>query len=144
VTEIEQRAAVITEAKRWLRTPYHHHARVLGAGVDCAMFLIAAYSAAGVIEDFDPGYYPMDWMLHRSDERYLGKIQERAKEIEFPPCMGDLVVYKIGRCFAHGAIVIEWPLAIHSRMPTGVEMIDLHVDKYFDLRPRKFYTLWGK
>lgn len=32
----EQRAAVAQEALAWLGTPYHHHARIKGVGVDCA------------------------------------------------------------------------------------------------------------
>ena len=33
------REAVVTEAKTWIGTPFHHAARIKGAGVDCLMLL---------------------------------------------------------------------------------------------------------
>ncbi len=48
------RAAVVAEAHRWLRTPYHKHGRVLGAGVDCSMLLAEVFEAAGAIPHVDP------------------------------------------------------------------------------------------
>lgn len=60
------RRAVVAEALTWLRTPYHHAARIKGVGVDCAQFLIAVYAATGLIDDFTPDRYPPDWHLHRT------------------------------------------------------------------------------
>ena len=37
--------------------------------MDCAQILIAVYSAVGIIKEFETGYYPSDWMLHRSEEQ---------------------------------------------------------------------------
>lgn len=53
MTQLEYRLAVIESAKAWLGTPWHHMARVRGAGVDCAQLLMATYSDAGVIEPFE-------------------------------------------------------------------------------------------
>jgi cell wall-associated NlpC family hydrolase len=33
------RAAVVREAESWIGTPFHHAARVKGAGIDCLMLL---------------------------------------------------------------------------------------------------------
>ena len=65
-TEHEQREALVAASRRWLRTPYHHRARILGVGVDCAQILIASHVDAGLIEDFDVGKYTPDWHLHLS------------------------------------------------------------------------------
>lgn len=97
----------------WLKTPWHHHARVRGAGVDCAQLLIAVYSDAGLIPDFDPGDYPPDWMQHRSEERFLSFVLARADQVVIPE-PGDVAIYTVGRCFSHGAIVIAWPQIIHA------------------------------
>ena len=43
------RAAVCSEARRWIGTPWHHRQRALGAGVDCAHLLIAVYAACGLL-----------------------------------------------------------------------------------------------
>lgn len=107
------REKIVAEAMTWLRTPYHHHARVKGAGVDCAQILIAVYSAVGLVEEFDTGDYPPDWMMHRDEERYLGFVTAHAAQVD-EPLPGDVVLYKVGRCFSHGGIVIDWPTIIHA------------------------------
>ena len=60
MTETQQRTALVDAARSWLNTPYHHKARVKGAGVDCAQLLIGVYTDAGLIEAFDTGDYPPD------------------------------------------------------------------------------------
>ena len=42
------REDVLIELNNWLGTPYHHAARVQGAGVDCLMLLLEVYGRAGV------------------------------------------------------------------------------------------------
>jgi cell wall-associated NlpC family hydrolase len=121
MTVDEQRARVVAEAKSWLRTPYHHRGRIKGAGVDCGMLLIEVFAAAGVIEDFDPGYYPHDWHLHRSEERYLGWVERHAHRVDVP-LPGDVLLFKFGRCISHGAIVVEWPTVIHAYLRQGCRL----------------------
>lgn len=98
---------IITETNSWIGTPYHHAARVKGAGVDCAQLLIAVYSAVGALpEDFDVAEYPMDWHLHRDEERYLNQVLAHAHPVDAPQ-VGDIALFKFGRTISHGAIVIE-------------------------------------
>lgn len=108
-----KRKSVLAIARTWLKTPWHHRARVKGAGVDCAQILIAIYAEAGLIDEFDTGDYPPDWMMHRSQERFLEFVRQYADQIE-APLPGDLALYFVGRCFSHGAIVVEWPSIIHA------------------------------
>jgi cell wall-associated NlpC family hydrolase len=112
------REAIIKEAESWLCTPYHHHAAVKGAGVDCAQILIEVYSAIGLAEKVDVGYYPSDWMLHRSEERYLGWIEKYCHQVT-NPLMGDIVLFKFGRCFSHSGIVVDYPKIIHAQRDDG-------------------------
>lgn len=112
------RNELVDEAKTWLRTPWHHNARVKGAGVDCGQLIIACYVKAGLIEDFSAGQYSPDWMLHRSEERYLSFVLQHLDEVE-TPLPGDLAVWKFGRCFSHGGLVVDWPNIIHAWRPTG-------------------------
>lgn len=88
-------------------------AHVKGFGVDCAWLSIEVYAAVGLIEHFDPGYYPADWAQHRGDELYQQWVQQHAYRIE-RPLAGDMVLYKCGRSHSHGAIVIDWPIIIHA------------------------------
>ena len=66
-----RREAVIREAESWIGTPFHHAARIKGAGVDCLMLLAEIYERAGVVPHIDPPFYVPDWHLHRDAERYL-------------------------------------------------------------------------
>lgn len=108
-----KRQAVLAIARTWLKTPWQHLQRVKGAGVDCAQILIAVYAEAGLVEEFDTGHYPPDWMQHRSQERFLEFVQKYADQVD-SPLPGDLAIYLVGRCFSHGAIVVEWPSIIHA------------------------------
>lgn len=140
----QARVAVVAEARTWLRTPYHHQGRVKGAGVDCAMLLCDVYYRCGLIPFIDPRPYPPDWYLHRSEERYLGWVEKFAQPLESVPLPGDLVVWRFGRCFAHGAIVQEWPLVIHAYAPERqCTVSDVTVNpRLSNAGRRRYYTLW--
>ena len=112
------RKAVVEEAKTWLKTPWHHEARVKGAGVDCGMFILEVYEHLGLIPHVIPPHFGPDFMLHRNDEWYTEIILKFAIELHDPPYLpGDAVVFKHGRIYSHGGIVIEWPTIIHAHAP---------------------------
>jgi len=84
--DMERRAALVTkEALTWLGTPYHHAARVKGAGADCGQFPAAVFEAAGLIPPLEIEYYPCDWHLHRDDERYLAIVEKHFENISKGP-----------------------------------------------------------
>lgn len=134
-------------AQTWLSTPFHDHARVKGAGVDCAQILLAVYAEAGLIPDIDVGHYSAQFFMHSTDERYLGWVRKFAAEIPLERVRyGDIVLYRIGLCFAHGAIIVKpgWPHIIHAHAAgkvvrrafgtsphLGMPILDT---KYFSLR----------
>lgn len=136
----EQRARVIAEAHTWIGTPYHHAGRIKGAGVDCATILCEVYEAAGVIPHVDPTPYPADWHLHRDAERYLGWLEQYGHEVDEPRA-GDVIVWKFGRCFSHGAIMCENGHIIHSYLGQGVRLERRDAD-VFRGRAVKYFTLW--
>lgn len=106
ICEAGERAMVVAEAQSWIMTPYVPCADIKGRGVDCAMILIRVYVDSGLCAAFDPRPYQPDWHLHRSEEKYLGFLAPHAKEItkeDVKP--GDIMVFKYGRCYAHGAII---------------------------------------
>lgn len=147
MTEEEQRAAVVAEARRWLRTPYHPMGRIRGVGVDCAMLPAEIYAACGLIPLQNVERYAPDWHLHRGGERFLSRVLEHAHEVEIP-CSGDLVLYRMGRALAHAAIVISWPRIIHAAFQIGVIEDDgmapsLAHDRRAGRREKHFYSLWA-
>ena len=140
--ETRERAAVVDAARSWIGTPYHHAARVKGIGVDCAMLLAAVYEDAGLISPVVFERYPPGWMLHRDTERLLEAVKARAWPEEEPGAPGDLLVYRYGRAFAHGAIVVEWPVIIHAVQRSGV-ILDKVDGAQLRGRQRRLFTLWS-
>lgn len=117
----EDRARVVAEARSWLdaKTPYHHHARIKGAGVDCAQLLCGVYEACGLVPHVETGHYPTNWHLHRSEEMFLGWLKRYAVPTERPQA-GDCAVFRFGRTFSHGAVMIAEDACIHSYIGRGV------------------------
>jgi cell wall-associated NlpC family hydrolase len=116
--EAAERAAVVAAARSWLGTPYHNCADIKGAGVDCGMLLVRVFVDTGLCKPFDPRPYPPDWHLHHSGEKYLGFVFDHAKEVT-KPRPGDVAVFRFGRCYAHGGVVVGAdPVAIvHAYAP---------------------------
>jgi cell wall-associated NlpC family hydrolase len=142
------RAAVIAQARTWLRTPYHHAADVKGHGVDCAMLLVRVYCDLGLVERFDPRPYTKDWFLHRDEERYLGFLLARSREIR-APLEGDIVLFRIGRCFAHAGIVSRVaPLAIIHAFAGARRVVEDIIQNSAELSARmktaKFASIWDE
>lgn len=104
MTEAEQRAAVVAEARKWILTPYHNCADVRGAGVDCGMLIVRVFVDLGLVPPFDPRPYDPDWMLHRDDEKYLNFFTARCARVASPRA-GDLALFRYGRSYSHGGIV---------------------------------------
>jgi cell wall-associated NlpC family hydrolase len=136
-----RRLAVVQEARGWIGTPSRAAQRVKGrdGGVDCLTFVVEVFERAGVIPYYEVPFYPQDWHLHRDVERYLDGVLEYAREIEGPPEPGDVVLFRIGRCFAHGGIVTAWPMLIHAWNGMGVVPADAtqallgrHKRRFFD------------
>jgi cell wall-associated NlpC family hydrolase len=138
----EQRAIIVRAAKEWLGTPYHHHSRVKKAGADCAMFPLAVYQECGILPlDYQPPEYSVQWHLHKSEELYLKEIDQFVTEISASPQPADFVVFQFGRTYSHGAIVVEWPLIIHSYIPHGVLLSDALRDGELMGRKHKFFQI---
>ena len=144
-TAAEQRQAVIDEAKTWLRTPHHNGACIKGekGGVDCGQFPWAVYNACGLMPPIDGSLrYSPEFHLHRNVEWYKNLADKYGKPVASPQ-PGDFALYKIGRIYSHGAIVIKWPEIIHAFIKIGVTL-DLGNQGYLDTEKTKtlFYTLW--
>lgn len=152
--QFRERRQVIQAAHEWVGTPYHHAGRVKGAGVDCLTLLAEVYHEAGLIDKIKIPYYPMDWHLHRDAERYMDGLLSYTRELDLvaKPQPGDVALWKFGRCFSHGAIVVEWPIIIHAYVGRSVTRENVeqsvwlsHIGENTEgkgrLRPVKFFSL---
>lgn len=144
-SESEGRARILAEARSWLGTPYRHMGRLKGraGGVDCAQLVWAVYFNAGLTPFLPLENYPPDFMLHRDTERYLGIVLERAREVAAPQ-PADVALYRIGRCFAHGAIVMApgWPLILHANMAARAVVLGRGDEGRLKGRALRFFSRW--
>jgi cell wall-associated NlpC family hydrolase len=135
----------VAEALSWLSTPYHHQARIKGAGVDCAQMPADVFEKAGLIPHIEPEYSPQ-WMLHRDEEKYLEWVRPFAREITRAELLpGDLVMWKFGRTYSHSAIVIEAPIVIHAMQRSNAVVLgDMDLDADLISRPALYFSLFGE
>ena len=146
--ESAQRAAVVAAARSWIGTPYHNCADVKGVGVDCGMLLVRVFVDSGLCAPFDPRPYPVDWHLHRAEERYLGFIFDRGAEVT-APLPGDVMVVRYGRTYSHGGIVsIAAPLTIvHAYFPAR-SVLEEEIGRNSVLsdatRKPRFFSYWTR
>ena len=148
MTEAEERQAVVDAARSWIGTPFHNCASVKGrsGGIDCANLLARAYEESGVCPPIDTGVYPPAWFLHRDEERFVEFVLRYGVEIpEEDVGPGDTVLYRIGRCFAHGAIVVSWPgEIIHAHMSSRMVTPFGGYDGDLQGRATRFFTMWPR
>jgi cell wall-associated NlpC family hydrolase len=148
VDETAQRETVVAEARSWIGTPYHNCGDIKGAGVDCAMLLVRVFVDTGLCEPFDPRPYAPDWHMHRGEERYLGFVFDRARAVVAPQ-LGDVAVFKFGRCYAHGGIVTRAdPLTIvHAYAPARCvfeEAVGQNAVLMEPQRAPQFFSYWAR
>ncbi|TNC07122.1 hypothetical protein FF100_33675 [Methylobacterium terricola] len=147
LSEIQTRAHVVAQARRWIGTPYHPGADVHGIGVDCGMLLVRVFVDTGLLPPFDPRPYPQDWHLHRDDERYLGFLLGRTREVSGPE-PGDIVMFRQGRTYAHGGIVTATdPLVLVHAFSPAQAVIEEPLSRNGMLAQRqrapRFFSVWG-
>lgn len=144
MSELAQRAAVAEEAWSWFRTPYHHHGRIKGVGVDCAQILLSVYcDALQLAPAMDVGFYSTQWHLHRGEELYLDWLARAgAREVQ-TPAQGDIAMFKFGRTFSHSAICLDGidGQFMHAYVGRGVIVSRLNEDP-LQGREVKFWSLW--
>jgi cell wall-associated NlpC family hydrolase len=146
-TQEEQRHQVSAIALSWVGTPFHDNAEIKGAGVDCARLLKRVWEESGLIECFTLPHYSPQHMAHLSEERFMGWVRKFAHEIKQDDARpADLVLYKIGKCYSHGAIIIEpgLPNIVHAWYPIRMVMRSKYLDGILGdrrLAPR-FFSRW--
>jgi cell wall-associated NlpC family hydrolase len=127
-------------------TPFVDCQRCKGGGTDCGQFIAAVFENAQVFPSIPTAAYSPQWHLHHSEELYMQSILRYCREItedEVKP--GDIVLYFCGKCYSHGAIVLEWPTQIiHAvKLMRGVVYSDPVRDRFLVGRKRKFFSPWN-
>jgi cell wall-associated NlpC family hydrolase len=149
MSEQDERDAIDRIAREYCGTPFVDQGEVKGpnGGVDCAKLIKLVYRDAGLVPDFRVENYSPQFFLHQKAERFLGWVEKYAHEIPIEQVKyGDIVLYKVGHVWAHGAIVIKpgLPHIIHawyaSRMVRRANYLDGDLGK--PKRQPRFFSRW--
>jgi cell wall-associated NlpC family hydrolase len=152
--EAVARAAFVTEALSWFGTPFVDCADVKGpnGAVDCAMLLVRAAVDTGRLAPFDPRPYSPRWHLHRSEEKFVAWVEQLgARQVETPR-VGDIVLWRFGRVFSHGAVLINSEEVVHAYYAAGKVLVSrldepllTHIsDGRVNIpRPVQYFDLWS-
>lgn len=140
-----ERDRVIKEALSWIGTPYFWLADRKGVGVDCAMLLVRAFVDTGVLAPLDPRPYSPTWHMHHSEEKYLSWLENVATEKDDSQLTpGDVIVWRFGRCYSHGAIFLGGESIVHALVMNGKVMRGKMSETDLRRRPLKVYDIWLK
>jgi hypothetical protein len=140
--EATARRLFIEEAFEWVGTPFRDCGDIRGpkGAVDCAMLLVRCAVVAGLIDkDFDPRPYSPRWHVHRGEEKFIDfLVALGCRELSPPrsggvarpaapraqrgesaeggdaPRIGDILVWRFGRCYGHGAILVNREEVVHA------------------------------
>lgn len=138
---------IVMAALQWNGTPYHHHGRVKGVGVDCAQLVAAVALETGIMSPelaVQIPDYPTQWHLHNREERLLALLDhfgcvEVPKEHTQP---GDIVCFQFGRVTSHLGIKISEHEFIHARYDIGKVVVNTMQQEWLR-RWTKTYTFPG-
>ena len=75
------RSAVISTARRWLGTPYHHQASICGVGTDCLGLIRGIYRELYDREPEATPAYSRDWAEASSTEPLIDAARRHLCEI---------------------------------------------------------------
>lgn len=139
----EQRQTVKDEAISWLNTKYHPLGRLKGIGVDCAMLIAEVYERAGVIEHCDPGFYSANLAIHSHDDVFERFIRECGGVQTEAPDVGDVVMWRFGKSFSHGGILVTENRFVHAALAPGIVCYGDLTDADVAWRKRRFYEMGG-
>ncbi len=137
------RDALITEARSWLGTPWHHQASVKGVGCDCIGFVrgVALPFVGAVPIALD---YPETWHLYRAEPRmYLG-FKEHCEEIDKQETRpGDILLFGAGKGPAHHcAFVSPGGGLIHCYREARV-VVEQSLSSWWEAKLRHAFRLPG-
>lgn len=144
------RPMVVAEARTWKGTPYHRHAMIKGAGVDCGLLPYAIYRHFDLIPAFEVEFLSDDWFCNTTQEKYLRMVQVHLKKLlegqarrDLQALPGSLVVARVavGKLYNHSGIVTRWPYVVHA-VHSGVDEVDASNDPLWICKPVEVFDPW--
>lgn len=111
------RAGIVTIARRWLGTPYHHQASERGVGTDCLGLVRGVWREIYGGDAEVPPAYSRDWAEASGEETLIGAAARHLRPVP-PECAsaGDVLVFRLrpGLVAKHAAIMTSPAAFVHA------------------------------
>lgn len=108
---------IVTIARRWIGTPYHHQASLRGVGTDCIGLVRGIYRELYGREAETVPAYSRDWSETTGEETMLAAARRHLVEVPADAAApGDVLIFRYrGRAVAKHAAVLATPATmIHA------------------------------
>ena len=142
---LEQRSTILKETYSWLGTPYRGWSCMKHCGVDCGQLLYGIFYNCGHLPEIVlPRDYSLQISQHRASTAYVDLIAQYMREIsESEALPADVVVYQLGKAFAHAGVIISWPEHIIHALGNHHGVCGSHGNNnpIFRRMPRRFFTV---
>jgi NlpC/P60 family putative phage cell wall peptidase len=105
-------ADIVSAARSWLGTPYHHQAALKGVGCDCLGLVRGVYEELYGKPAEAPPPYSRDWAEAAAIETMLEAARRHLTEIGPGEArLGDAVIFRFrrGAMAKHAGIISSWP-----------------------------------
>lgn len=134
----EEEKKFIEECRSWMDPPtkWMHGVGVKNYRSDCVHYTLGVAKAMGWIEkDYEIEPYPHDWALHQSKSRLAEELHKHCHLVKKEDIkIGDLLLYKFGKCESHIAWFLGEGKAIHCVEEYGVVEYDFNSEMTDELR----------
>lgn len=111
------RSEIISVARSWIGTPYHHQASRKGVGCDCLGLVRGVWrELKGAEPEALPPYTP-DWAEAQRAETLLSGARRHAREIRAADARaGDILIFRLrsGAMAKHMAILVSSDTMVHA------------------------------
>jgi cell wall-associated NlpC family hydrolase len=129
-------------AQSWLGTPFHHHGRLRGVGVDCVQLLGQILVEVGAITDYSFPPYAMDAKaLTRSIVVDYLEARPDFQRVEGNTMPGDILCIRWHRVPHHCGLVIDAETFVHAVPGRGVVQSPIR-ERLFARRTEAVYRLF--
>lgn len=111
------RDLIVSEARRWIGTPYRHQASVIGVGTDCLGLVRGVWRELLGAEPETPPAYTPDWAETRGNDDLMDAARRWLREIPVGAARaGDVLLFRmaLGAPAKHVAIMSGADTIIHA------------------------------
>lgn len=108
---------VVTAARRWIGTPYHHQASLIGIGADCLVLIRGVWRDLYGEDAEQPPGYSRDWGEVSGTETMIeAALRHLVRRESLRPEPGDVLIFRMraGAIAKHAGVLATSDTMIHA------------------------------